>query len=396
MLIKSFKEEFRKILTNKINLVVLFVIPIITTILIGTELQGEIIKNIPLAVIDYDGSTFSRQLVEKFDQDETFDVTYYPDSEQELDTLMKNSKVRVGLIIPEDFYDDITLLKSPTVMMIYDGSHMSITSAAKAKATEILLTYKAGATIQQLMGRLSMSYEEAYNVAQAFQFNNRVLYNPKKSFSDFLGPMLIAGCVQAALALTATLSIDHSIYFETRKKRLWYATGKALFYTVAVTLSFMICILMQITIFKTPFRGSLFDAFILSFALSFADVAFCVLISSLLKNRMLALIAGAVIFIPNSAMAGTTWPLISMPAGYRAFAEYMPFAHYVNNIRNMYLKGTSMLQIMDDVIYLFVFGIVVLAIAELVMIIAEQENNDKELAHNDLPRDLQEGIPLDI
>ncbi|MFA9422651.1 MAG: ABC transporter permease [Sedimentibacter sp.] len=396
MLIKSFKEECVNLFKNKINLVVLFVIPILTVILIGAELSGEVINNIPIAVINYDGSAFSRQLVDKFDQDETFNVTYYPETEQELEELMKNSKVRAGLIIPKDFYNDITLLKSPTVLMIYDGSHMSITSAAKAKATEILLTYKAGATIQQLTGRLNMSYEEAFNITQAFQFNNRVLYNPKKSFNDFLAPILMAGCVQAALALTATVSVNHNIYYETRKKRLGYASGKVLFYSLIGSLSFMMCIVIQILFFGVTFIGSIFDAFILSLALSFADSAFCVLVSAVIKNRMVALVGGAVLFIPNSAMAGTTWPLISMPVGYRGFAIYMPFAHYVNNIRNIYLKGTSLQQLMNDVTYLLAFGTIFLIITEIVMIIAAQDNDHEELTNNDLPRSLQEGISIDI
>jgi len=391
MFIKSFKEEFKSLVTNKMNLLVLFVLPFLVVILLGVQLSKGVINNIPIAVINYDDSTFSRQLVEKFDQNEAFNVAYYPDSEQELEELMKNSKVRAGVIIPKNFYNDVATLKSPTVLMIYDGSHMSITSTAKAKATEILLTYKAGATIQQLTTRLNMSYKEAYNIAQAFQFNNRMMYNPSKSFEDFLSPVLLIGYIQAALALVATVSVNQNIFYEIRKKRLGYASGKVIFYTLCGSLSFMICIIMQIALFHVPFRGSLISVLILSIGLCFSVAAFCVLISSLIKNRMVCLVGGAVIFIPNSVMAGTTWPLISMPAGYQSFARYMPFAHYANNIRNIYLKGLSLGQVMNDFIYLFVFGTIVLIFTELVMIIAESIDSEG-VAEDDLPRSIQKGI----
>lgn len=398
MLIKSFEEECKNFLTNKMNLLVLFILPILCVILLGVELSEGIITDIPIAVINYDDSTFSRQLVEKFDQNDTFNVSNYPSSEQELEQLMKNSKVRAGLIIPKNFYNDIVALKSPTVLMIYDGSHMSITSVAKAKATEILLTYKAGATITQLTARLNMSYRDAYNVAQAFQFNNRMMYNPSKSFEDFLSPVLLVGYIQAAIALVATVSVNQNIFKETKIKRLGYASGKVLFYTLCGSLCFMVCMILQIKLFDVPFRGSLVSAFILSTGLSFAVSAFCVLISSVIKKRMVCLIAGAVLFIPNSVMAGTTWPLISMPSGYQSFAKYMPFAHYANNIRDIYLKGLSLQQLIGDVTYLFAFGIIVLILTELVMIVAEKEEKDidKELMDNGLHRDIQKGIPLDI
>ncbi len=396
MLIKSFKDECLGLLKNKMNILVLFIMPLLCVILLGTELSGELISNIPMAVIDHDGTTFSRELTEAFDDNEDFNIVYYPESEEELEKLIKNSKVRVGLIIPKNFYNDITLLKSPTVMMIYDGSHMSITSAAKTKATEILLTYKAGAAIKQLTARLGLSFNEAYNIAQAIKFSTRTLYNPTKSFSNFLAPVLLAGYIQAALALVVTVSVDHNIYSEDRKKRLGYATGKVLFYTMCGTISYMVCITFQVMLFNMPFVGSMMHALILSIALSFAVSAFCVLISALIKNKIVALIGGAVIFIPNSAMAGTTWPLLSMPTGYQSFASIMPFTHYANNIRYVYLKGMSFPQIAGDIMYMIAFGAVWLVLTELVMFIADKKTDSKEVEDDDLSGSLQERIPFNI
>lgn len=396
MLVKSFKQECASFVENKINLLVLFIIPLLVVILLGVELSKGVITDIPIAVINYDNSSFSRQLVEKFDQNETFKVTSYPANEQELEKLMKNSKVRAGLIIPENFYNDIASLKSPTVLMVYDGSHLSITSTAKAKATEILLTYKAGAAISQLTGRLNMSYKEAYNIAQAFQFNNRVLYNSSKSFEFFLTPVLLAGYIQSAIALTATVSVDQKIFYEEKMTRLGYASGKVLFYTLFGSLSMMICMILQTGLFNVPFKGNLMSLLILTIGLSFSVSAFCIMISSLIKNRMVCLVGGAVLFIPNSAMAGTTWPIISMPAGYQSFAMYMPFAHYANNIRDIYLKGTSLQQIIGDVSYLFAFGAIILILTELVMIIADRESEHKEVMDDDIQGNIHTGIPLDI
>lgn len=396
MVVKSFKEEYKNLYINKTNLVVLFIIPILTILLIGVELSKEVIKNIPIAIIDYDNSTFSRQLIDAFNQNETFIVKYYPVNHEHLENLLKNSHARMGMIIPKNFYNDIMLLKSPTILMIYDGSHMSITSSAKARATEILLTYKAGATINQLNSRLNLSYEQAFNIAQAFQFSNRMLYNPNKSFKDFLAPILLPGSIQAALALTATLSINHNIFLKTQKKRMGYSFGKTLFYSICGTLSFMICIILQVFILDITFRGSLLSALVLSLGLSFAVSAFCVLISVLFKKRIIALITGAVLFIPNSVMAGSTWPLISMPIGYQGFAKIMPFAHYANNIRNIYLKGSSISAMVKDIIYLFAFGIVVTLLTELVVLFLEKDINEKESIQDGLSRDDQEGIPLNI
>lgn len=379
MLIKSFKEEAKCLLTNKINVLILFILPVIFVFMLGFELSGGVIENIPIAVVNYDNSSFSRQLVDAFDKSETFNVAYYAENEVELEELMRNGKASAGLIIPENFYSDIASLRSPTVLMVYDGSSMSVTSVAKAKATEILLTYKAGAAINHLKARLNLSYREAYNICQALQLNTRMLYNPSKNFNYFLSPVLIAGYIQAAIALVASISVNHEIYREPAGKRLGYTSGKIMFYTLCGSLSFILCIALQVLIFRLPFKGSILSALILIFMISFAVSSFSVLISAVIKNRMVALVGGAVIFIPNSVMAGTTWPVISMPPGYQSFAAYMPFAHYANNIRKIYLQGLPMNQIMSDVSYMLIFSMAVLILTELVMAVAAEEIDDKEL-----------------
>lgn len=386
MLLKSFSQEWDNLIRNKMNLVMLFILPIVIVLLVGATLSQGVIRDIPMAVIDYDNSAFSRQLIDSFDQNETFSVIGYPTSEDEMESLIRNSKARVGMVIPRDFYNDVSQLKSPRVEMFYDGSHMSMTSTSKAKAMEILLTYKAGATIKQLSGRLGLSYDEAFNITQAFQFGSRRLYNATQNFEYFLAPILMAGAIQTAIALVSAVAFSHDMYDEERRSRLGYATGKILFYGACGTVSYLICILIQIKGFGIPFRGSLVDAIVLSAGLSLAVSAFSVMISSLMKTRIIAMVAAAVVFIPNSIMAGTTWPLISMPVGYQGFAKIMPFARYVNNIRAIYLKGIGMDVLRDDVLYLFAFGLGFICLTEIVVRIVPQNHHQEELIDEELCR----------
>lgn len=388
MLLKSFKDEWKNLFTNKMNLVILFIMPIVIVFIVGSTLSSGVIRDIPMAVIDYDQSNFSRQLIDSFDQNDTFSVTSYSGNEEEMASLIRNSKARVGLVIPRGFYEDVSQLKSPTVEMIYDGSHMSMTSASKAKAMEILLTYKAGATMKQLSGRLGLSYEEAFNITQAFQFSTRKLYNPTQNFNYFLAPVLMAGAIQSAIVLVASVSFSHGIFDEEKKSRVGYASGKILFYGVCGALSYLICILIQVKVLGIPFRGRVIDALILSAGLSLAVSAFSVLISVVMKNRMIAVVGAAVVFIPNSIMAGTTWPLISMPVGYQGFAKIMPFARYVNNIRDIYLKGIGMDSLKNDVLYLFAFGLGFMCFAEIVVRIVPQNYHQEELINEELSRSI--------
>lgn len=393
-MIKSFKEELKILVEGKTNIVVLFILPLIVVLILGVELSGEVLTEIPIVVVDHDGSSFSMDLAQQFDSNETFDVKYRVDSNEELEKLIRNSKARAGIIIPEGFYDDIMGLESPSIAMIYDGSNMSVTSAAKAKATEILLTYKAGITSKQLMARLGMSYEDSLETAQGFIFRSKTLYNPSKSFQDFLTPMLVAGIIQIAIALCAATSIKHEMLNMDKKKRLGYAAGKVIFFTFIGTSMYIICTSILAKVIGIPFRGSMRDVILMSFGLCFAVASFTVLISAVIRKKMVALVGAGLFIIPNSMMAGTTWPLISMPSGYHAFANYIPFIHFVDNYRNIFLKGSMIGEMTDDLVYMLCFGAVFLVLAEIVVIFMETGKEDSD--NEDISENIQKRVSVDI
>jgi len=378
MLKNSFWEEIKNIINDKVLLIVLFGLPIFITLLIGRVLSQEVLLNVPIAVIDLDNSELSRQIITYFNQNQTFSVDYFPENEKEMEKLIRNSKARAGLIIPQDFYKDVMLAKSPEILMVYDGSHMSMTSATKSSATEILLTLRSGAAIKQMMARLNLSYQEAYQIAQAISLSNRMFYNPQKSFEDFLAPVLFAGGVQSALVLTASASVEQDIYFENKKKRKGYAGGKTLAYTLAGTFSMMACILTQIIAFNTSFRGNIFLAALLSAGLCFAVSAFCVFISSLLDNKSITMVIAALVFIPNSIMVGTTWPYYAMPKAYQMLCKLLPLEKFAVNLRDIYLKNIGIGQIINDIAYMIIFGIIAVLLAEYTISITEQRIPTKE------------------
>ena len=379
-MIRSFKEEIKALVEGKSNFIVLFILPLVLVLILGVEMSGEVLTEIPIVVVDHDRSPFSMDLIQQFDSDETFKVEYKTARDEELEKLIRNSKARAGIIIPEGFYDDIQGLQSPSILMIYDGSNMSVTSAVKSKATEILLTYKAGITSKQLMGRLGMTYEDSIKTTQGFIFRSKALYNPVKSFQDFLTPMLVAGIIQISVALCAATSVRNEILDKYKKKRLGYVSGKVLFYTICGTFMYILCTALLANVLGIPFKGNMTDVILMSLGLSFAVSSFCVLISSVIRNKMVALVGAGLMIIPNSIMAGTTWPLMSMPTGYQAFASYIPFIHFVDNYRNIFLKGAVLDNMTSDLAYMFGFGAVTIIIAEFVVITIEKgkENTKNE------------------
>lgn len=357
---ESFLEESRKLKTNRIIILIGLVIPILVNLILCWELNKGVMDHIPLGVVDEDNSQLSRKLVQYFADNETFELAYYAENQEELEKLMDTSKIKAGLVIPSHFSQDVTSLNSPSVLMLYDGSHMSITSVAKAKASEILLTVRTGAAIQQLEGRLRMTEDQAYQTAMPIHFETRTLYNPAKNFSYFMNPGYGTIICQPGIGLTAVVCIT-AMPKKKKKDILQYITGKVLFYGGLGSIALIINILTQVLLFQIPCNGSIMMAFFLSILLAMAVSGLSVAVSAWISNRTVAIASIGLLLLPNSVMAGYTWPLISMLPFYQKTAYLIPFYHYGDNIRNLFLKG-SMHNPMPDILFLILFTVIMVLI----------------------------------
>lgn len=363
-MLESIKEELKKLKTDPLILIIGLIFPIAINLIVGWELSKGVMNHIPMAVVCYDHSELSRQVINYFDQNDSFDLKYYADSQQELEHLFNTSKIKAAMVIPKSFAADVAGLKSPSILMLYDGSHMSMTSIAKAKASEILMTIRTGAAIKQLEGRLNMSEEQAYNTAMPISFETRMLYNPAKNFNYFMLPGYGTIICQTGIGLTAVLAVTFLQNEERKRSILSYTAGKITFYGLLGSLAFITNLLAQIYLFKIPFRGSLMMAALLSVLLAFAVSALTIAVSAWIKNRTVAIVVIGLLLIPNSIMAGYTWPIMSMHFFYQKTAYIIPYYHYGENIRNLFLKGTIK-HASADISFLVIFTLIMLGISIL-------------------------------
>lgn len=363
-MLESIREELMKFKTDRLMIIVCLIFPICVNLIIGAELSKGVMDHIPMAVVDYDESQMSRQLIQYFADNNSFDIKYYPEDQKALEKLLDTSKARVGMVIPKDFSADATSLKSPTIMMLYDGSHMSMVSAAKSKATEILLTARVGGSIKQLQGRFNHSYNEAYTIAMPISFEARTLYNPTKNFSYFMLPGYGTIVCQLGIGLTAILCRPYPRDEKKKRNALGHIIGKVLVYGIVGSMAIIINLLVQACVFKIPCRGSIFIAYGLSILYMFAVAALSVALSVWFHNKVLGMAIGGLMLIPNSIMAGYTWPVLSMLPSYKWTSKFIPFTHYGESIRDLFLKG-RMTHINQDILYLEGFILVMIAIGTI-------------------------------
>ena len=326
------REKFKK---YKVSLILIFIIPILVNVLTLFIMNDKQLREIPMAVYMGDNTSVTRNIVNEFINNETFDVKYYVDSPNEIEKLMTVGKVFYGLIIPENFTSDLKKLKKPKILTVVDGSQLSSASFTKIKSSEILVTIKTGAMISVFEGKYSMSSDVALSTARPIATNVRVLGNPTRNYVNFLLPGFMTALVQIGIALMASTAA-----VKGKGKELYKSlVSNIAIYTFLGFASIMIIIFTQVAIFNVPFNSSILSVALLTLVFSFSVSSVSQLISVLVKDRVFASQIAAIWFLPSSILSGYTWPLSSMPIFYQKLAFFMPYTHYGELLRNLMLSG---------------------------------------------------------
>ena len=99
-------KEFIHIFRDSRTLIIVLILPITMLFLIGYAVAVDI-DHIPTAVFDQSRDWESRALLEKFWQSDFFDFEYWAGSQQEIQDLIDDSVVRVGIVIPPRLAADL-------------------------------------------------------------------------------------------------------------------------------------------------------------------------------------------------------------------------------------------------------------------------------------------------
>ncbi len=324
-------------------------IPIICSFILGYQMEGHQVQHIPTIIVDHDNSQFSKMLINEIKTNEIFNVTNYSDRDEDVKDLIGQEKVRVGVIIPKDFSKDLTSGNGPKVLICYDGTQMSVTSAAKARMSEILLTIKTGYLKKVVEGKLGVMPEVSQNYVLPMYFNYRLLNNPTRNYINFFIPGMIISIIQVSLVM---LGVD--IVRKDEKKYSWLWIKGVLGGLLGV-ISIGISLGIQFKYFSVPFRGTVNGAIILTLLFCIGMVNYGVLIRLILPEKILALQVASIPVLFTTILAGFTFPLFAMPSYFQEIAKFLPFFYYGEAIRDLCLKNIGIEYILPQINWLFKF-----------------------------------------
>jgi len=350
-------KEVRHILRDPRSLIIAILMPILMTLLYGYAINLDT-KNIKLAVLDFDRSTESRELLAKFYNSGYFlepDATPIPlDPER----ILKSGHAHAVLIIPTGFAKALTNFSIYQLGLSIDGSDANV-SAATASYSNIIL------------GRfLEERIPHGFELPGVF-ISSRVLYNPDLKSSHFFVPGLIAVILMMISALLTSVTIAREKESGTLEQLLTSPVsprqiiiGKVLPYIALALLDGVLVLVFSVLNYGVPFTGSILLLLFFGLIYITAALSLGILISTLVATQQLAMMTAQLVTVfPSVMLSGYIFEIKNMPVVLRYISHLVPAKYFIQIIRGIMLKGSDITVLWGEAAILVLLAVALLVIA---------------------------------
>lgn len=365
-LISLIRKEFIQIIRDPRTLVLVLVIPVMQLFLLGYAATNDV-RNVPLAVIDYDRGPEARSLLEAYRNADYFQAAFDIDSEAEMRQLIDTGDARAGLIIPPDYGERIRSGQTAHVAFIFDGSDPSVASTALSAARLIGQSFSTQVTLERLASR-----GQASIVAQSVEVHTQVWYNPDLVSTFYMIPGVISMILYAITSILTANSVVRERERGTIEQlivtpiRPWeLVVGKLLPYAVLAFLNTLEALAFGSWWFGLPIRGSLGLILLLSGLFLVSSLGIGLLASTIANTQQEAMLTVWMTLLPGIFLSGFFFPIEAMPKLLQWVSYLLPLRYYLTIIRSLTLKGVGIEALQGEILALVIFGIVIMTAAAL-------------------------------
>ncbi len=360
-------KEFSHIRRQPTTLVFLLVVPVFQTLIFGYAINTQI-DDIPLVVYDLDGRQHARSLVDAFVNTRKFKVIERVQSEQAFRHAMTSGRAKVGVTIPPNYSDRLVRGEQVQVQVLIDGSDSQVATTALNAANLLGLNLSiqiARQTAESL--QVGPSRDPVGRPALPIEVRPRLLYNPNLESSHFFVPGLVGIILQLVTLFLTSFAIVRERemgtleqLFVTPVGRAGLMLGKLAPYAILGFLETLIVLCVMVYIFEVPIHGDIALLLALSMLFLVCSLGLGLLVSTLAKTQVAALMFAFMIMLPSVLLSGFMFPRSEMPGIIYVVTFAIPVTYFIEILRGVVLRGADFLDLLPSIIGLTVCCLVIL------------------------------------
>lgn len=370
---KVWMHEYRQIFKDEGTLLFVILVPLLYPVLYSWIYNNEVVKEVPVAVVDCSHSAMAREFVRHCDASSDVKVAYRCNSLEEAKDLVGHQKVYGVIYMPEDF---------GTRLGRMEQAHVSVYCNMG-----LMLTYKAifqtcTAVAADLNSRIQIELSGAYTAregeitASPINVRDVPMFNNTGGYGNFILPGVLVLVLQQVLLLGIGMAYGTSYekhgfvrlkpMLERNFGLLRIMVGRTLgFFVLFVMLSaWVLLAIPRIFNFVHIMHRGEFLLFTIPYLL--ACIFFAITFSFIVRQRENVMLLVVFTSVPFLFMSGVSWPKSNIPEIWQLTSYLFPSTFGIQGFVKLNTMGCLFSDIWPEIKALWMQVIVYGALATLV------------------------------
>lgn len=338
------QKEFRQIFRDPSILRLIFVMPAIQLIVLPWAADYEI-RNIKLAVIDHDHSSYSRNLVNKVTASGYFILTDYTGSYQEALSEIEHDRADIILEIPASFEKNLVKESEAALFMAVNAINGVKAGLGSSYLRSIIRDYNKEVRTEWIQF-------PRFSPETNIEITSSNWFNPLMNYKVFMVPgMLVLLLTMVGANLTAINIVREKEIGTieqinvTPVKKAHFILGKLIPFWVLGLVVFTIGFLIARLFYGIVPFGSMLTIYVFAAVYLLAVLGLGLLISTYADSQQQAMLISFFLMMIFVLMSGLYTSIDSMPDWAKAVTKANPVSYFIQVVRMVVLKGSGLSDI---------------------------------------------------
>jgi ABC-2 type transport system permease protein len=351
-IVRAFTDEFRGVVSDRMAFGLIVLAPIVYGVFYPQPYLGQLIKDIPIAVVDDDSSTVSHTIIQAVNADEAVKVTLRPATLADAQAALARREVFGILSIPlgterEVLKGDQARLPAyvdSTYFLLYNRTLQGIQEGVGAVATDL------AARSARPDGSL---YRAALAQSSPVEILNQPLFNPTGGYGSYIVPAAFMLIIQQTRlmgsATVAGVAYEQSGRRSRRRRSSVSAViGQSLAQLLLALPGLALFLVVLPRLYGFSATNHVLDLIVLAIPFILSVSLLGQFVGSWFKRRETAVLLFVAISLPMFFLVGVAWPVEAIPPKIRSASFVLPSTFGIDGLVRVNQMGATLTDVSQD------------------------------------------------
>jgi ABC-2 type transport system permease protein len=351
------EKEFRQIFRNAAILRIIFLMPMIQLLILPMAADYEI-KNVNVVVVDQDHSSYSRQLVNKIKASGYFNLVDYNESFDSSLEYIEHDQADIILQIPSSFEKDLVREDKANLFMALNAINGVKANLGGAYLRSIINDFNREV-------RLDWIQLPRVNPQPTFQISAINWFNPLMNYKIFMVPGILVVLVTMVGSFLTALNIVKEKEVGTIEQinvtpihKYQFILGKLIPFWVLGLTTLTLGLILEWIFYGIVPLGNVFTIYAFAAVYLLGVLGLGLLISTYAQTQQQAMLISFFLIMIFILLGGLYTSIESMPMWAQIFTKFNPVSYFIEVIRMVVLKGSTLYDIRFHLLAATAFAIV--------------------------------------